>query len=632
MITPTAEFKEPGREIQPYRSPRVYRVILLVVWAASALYMASHLMRGWVPHDEGAFGQAAERVLGGQLPHRDFTELYTGGLSFVHALAFRLLGINLATLRYVLFAAFVAWVPAVYYVASRFGPPIAAGAVTLLCVAWSVPNYAAAVPSWYNLFLATFGIAVTLRYLETPARSWIFAAGLCGGLSFLVKSVGLYFLAGIWLFLLFREQSLHDTDRNESGERSPMFRAMTVTCVFFLVGLLIFLIRQRIEAEEVVHFVVPTAALGFLLVLREFRGIYGNDAQRFSAFAEMVTPFFAGALLPILGFLLRYILGHGVTALMRGVFVIPARRIAGASISPPELLSLLAVVPVAALFAMAAFSGRRFRLIVLPILALSLASVWYFSARNEHVYQAVWFSAANLIPVVILAGVAVLTMRPAIGRKFTVIRQQQFMLLLSVLALCSIVQFPFSASIYFCYVAPLLVLTLFACVSIFERLSKSFLVCGLVFYLLFVVTRITPGFIFEMEESYKPDVQTAPLNLDRAEGLRVPPEEALRYQRLIALVREHATGNFIYAAPDCPEVYFLAGFQNPTRSLFDFLDDSADKNENILRTVETHRVNVVVIDDTPAFSNELPDELREVFERRFPVWRKVDQFEVRWRP
>ena len=135
-----------------------YWLMLFVVWAISVGYMASHLKRGWVPHDEGTLGQSAERVLNGELPHRDFDD-YTGGLTFVHALAFREFGITSASMRIVLFVFFVPWVPAVFYVASRFGSPYSAGAVTLLSVAWSVPNYPGPMPSWYNLFFATFGAA-----------------------------------------------------------------------------------------------------------------------------------------------------------------------------------------------------------------------------------------------------------------------------------------------------------------------------------------------------------------------------------------------------------------------------------------------------------------------------------------
>ncbi len=111
------------------------------------------------------------------------------------------------SLRFCVFLFFLAWLPAVYYIALRFTSAVAAGAITLLAVAWSYPNYPAAMPSWYNLFFATFGAAALLRYLEVRTRRWLFVAGVCGGVSILIKVIGAYYIAGALLFLAFLEQS-----------------------------------------------------------------------------------------------------------------------------------------------------------------------------------------------------------------------------------------------------------------------------------------------------------------------------------------------------------------------------------------------------------------------------------------
>lgn len=76
----------------------------------------------WVADDEGLLGQAAERVLAGELPHRDFAETYTGGLSFLHAAAFRVLDVDLISLRYLLLLSTAVWIPAFYACATRFVP------------------------------------------------------------------------------------------------------------------------------------------------------------------------------------------------------------------------------------------------------------------------------------------------------------------------------------------------------------------------------------------------------------------------------------------------------------------------------------------------------------------------------
>jgi hypothetical protein len=76
-------------------------------------------------------------------------------------------------LRWVLFVFFLSWVPAVFAIAREFCAPWPAAGITVLSVLWSVPNYPAAMPSWYCLFFATFGVLALLRYLCTPHPSQI---------------------------------------------------------------------------------------------------------------------------------------------------------------------------------------------------------------------------------------------------------------------------------------------------------------------------------------------------------------------------------------------------------------------------------------------------------------------------
>ncbi len=93
------------------------------------------------------------------------------------------------------------------------------------------------------------------------------------------------------------------------------------------------------------------------------------------------------------------------------------------------------------------------------------------------------------------------------------------MLLFSVLAMTSLVQFPFSAPIYFCYAAPVLILAANALFALIPTLPTH-LVLGvlMVFYLLFVLWRVTPAFVYNMGFSATPHVQTVLLNLPAGSG------------------------------------------------------------------------------------------------------------------
>ena len=60
-----------------------------------------------------------------EMPHRDFNDRYTGGMTYANAVAFRILGTNLLTLRIVLFALFMFRVPTVFAVAREYSRPVA---------------------------------------------------------------------------------------------------------------------------------------------------------------------------------------------------------------------------------------------------------------------------------------------------------------------------------------------------------------------------------------------------------------------------------------------------------------------------------------------------------------------------
>ncbi len=202
-------------------------IVLGAVLAIAAIYVFARIGSGWVPADDGILSQGALRVMQGQLPHRDFAEIYTGGLGVIHALAFRIFGVSLMSLRLCVFLFFLAWIPAVYYLALRFTSAVAAGLITLTAVVWSYPNYPAAMPSWYNLFFATFGAAALLRYLEVRRARWLFVAGACGGVSLLIKVIGAYYIAAVLLFLAFLEQSDLQSDHETAGTGK---RAIPIAC------------------------------------------------------------------------------------------------------------------------------------------------------------------------------------------------------------------------------------------------------------------------------------------------------------------------------------------------------------------------------------------------------------------
>ena len=65
--------------------------------------MVPFVSRGWWPHDEGLLGQSADAVLRGGVPHIDYEESYSGGLSWLYAGVFKVAGVELLNIRWFLF-------------------------------------------------------------------------------------------------------------------------------------------------------------------------------------------------------------------------------------------------------------------------------------------------------------------------------------------------------------------------------------------------------------------------------------------------------------------------------------------------------------------------------------------------
>ena len=591
--------------------------------------MAKELKRGWVPHDEGTLAHSAERVLYGDVPHRDFDEIYTGGLSYLNAFAFRVFGTKLSSLRYVLYIFFLAWVPSVYYSASRFISPLIAGVVTLLAVAWGLPNYAAAVPSWYNLFFATFGIASVLRYIEIRNRLWLFVAGLCGGISFLFKVSGLFFIAGVLLFFPFANEGAADERLVRPTERN-LYRALLIVSILSYNALLVVFIRKGFSLVSVFYFLVPELAVTVAVLWQEFAS-ESRRGRRFAVLFWDVAVFAVGVAVPVMGFLAPYVAGGFVSQFLYGVFVLPAKRFVFASHSQTPLWFFSGLgadlVVIATIFVIGLRIPR-----VIGSLVFAAVPILLISARMEtHIYRGLWIATWTLVPMVVVLGLIVLLNKSRFGGVDDRRRQQVF-LILSVTGACSLIQFPFAGGIYLCYVAPLLLLAMTAVLSIVRQIPRFAVAGVVVFFLLYAVFEVTPGFVYKMGNTYAPDIQSATFTLPRAGSLLVDAADEEEYSDLSTIILEHARGPYLYCTPDCPEMYFLFGFRNPGRTLFDFFDEPVGRTSRILAALQEHNVNLVVIRQAPSFSSQVPTDLRASLEQEFPNHTATQRFEVRWRP
>jgi hypothetical protein len=601
-------------------------LVLVAVFSISAIYVAAHVGSGWVPADDGILGQSALRVMQGQLPHRDFAEIYTGGLCMIHALAFRLFGVNLISLRICAFLFFLAWVPAVYYIALRFTTPIAAGLITLVAVAWSFPNYPAAMPSWYNLFFATFGAAALLRYLEVPKSRWLFVSGVCGGVSVLIKVTGAYYVAGVLLFLAYYEQQQsepRDDGKSSSRKKSAIsYRVFTTTALLLFLLIVFFVFHARLGGAELYHFVLPATVVVALILQGERSVGVGASVDRLNVLLRLVFPFLVGALSPVFVFLIPYVRSGAVTRFFSGVVASVVARSAGLGVlRPPSIgkigFALIPVALVAAAMYLREFQGK----LVAMAASLALLLVLVKAPTSSGIVSAVWFSVAALTPLVVLAGAAgILQAQKKDGRPK--LQQHRIMLLISLAAMCGLVQYPFSAPIYLCYALPLTLLAAVAIVATAKKQPGTYILAGVAgFYTLFGVSMLVPDHIYELTHRVG---SMSELQLERAGGLNI--EYAPNFVELIHFLQQHSPNGFMFAGNDCPELYFLSGLNNATR------DDGATSPEEALQAVQSDNLNLAVINESPYFpGGAMRPEVRAEIMRKFPHSMRFGIFQVFWK-
>ncbi len=609
-------------------SPRYKWILLFLVWSVSALYVFGIYDRGWIPHDEGTFAQSAERVLMGELPHRDFDEVYTGGLTFLHAIAFKILGPSLISIRVLLLVFFLAFVPTFYAIALRFARPDIAALVTFLGVAWSVPNYFASVPSWYNLFFAIYGTFALTRYIETRLVKWLFLAGLVGGFSILAKIVGLYYVAAAGLFLVFREQNLSKCAVGEPRVISRSYFLLKASGLVLFVGLLIATLRWRLGLMEIFHFVIPQVVICGVLLWNEWQEGHGRFSSRVEKLFTLLWPFGIGTVIPIALFVGAYLWTDSVGDLYRGIFVLPQNRLLNAAFDFPPFLTVITSVPYAALvfvpFSIPPTKSARTWALALIIL---LGCALYFSG-TPLLYYTVWQSARSLGVIAVLAGCLLLVRT----RQCSLIGQdhhQNLFLLLSMTALLGLVQFPFAAPVYFLYVSPFVCLVLSAVVMAQKNMPKPRHFVALLFYLVFAVMWTNP-YVWVIGLAYVPFPAESVLKNQKGQ-LRVNDYDNQLYTELVDLIRRHSNSTYIYAGPDCPEIYFLSGKRNPTRKMFDFLSDSENTPIFVTELLNEKKINLVVVNRKPHFSDPLDPKLSATLKDHFSHSVDVGHFTVRWK-
>jgi hypothetical protein len=199
-----------------------------------------------------------------------------------------------------------------------------------------------------------------------------------------------------------------------------------------------------------------------------------------------------------------------------------------------------------------------------------------------------------------------------------------------VAVLHSLIQFPFAGPNYFFFVSPLVFLAAAVIVGMTGRTPAGIGLVVTGFYLVFSVLEVLPGSKTGLSLLPSNRAPSVAMLLPRV-GLRVTQEQASIYDALIPEVRARAGDNVVWAGPEAPQIYFLGGFRDPTRTFYNFFDAGSRREAGLVQRLEQYGARVIVINRQPAFSAPLPAPLLDSLAAHFPAADSVGPFVVRWK-
>lgn len=202
----------------------------LVALVATVVVVAFHDMFWWAP-DEAVYGYVAERLLAGDVLHRDVQDVHAGYIHFLHAGAFALFGVDLLSLRYPLAAVTVVQAAMIWAVMLPIGRPIAlAGGLAM--AALTFVQFLNPSANWYTLFFAVCCVFVIDR-VPPGTRGRVEILGALVVTAFLFRQLsGVFVAMGVVTWLL------AEASRPGSEGRGWLGRLVLLTTAAGLAGYL----------------------------------------------------------------------------------------------------------------------------------------------------------------------------------------------------------------------------------------------------------------------------------------------------------------------------------------------------------------------------------------------------------
>jgi len=630
-----------GTDWERFSSPWIVALVSIAIALTIGWFS---LDQGWCPLDEGQLGQAAERVYNGELPHRDFDDMYTSGLSFLNGWSFHLWGVGSHSMRWMLFLWFISFVVSVFWLTQRIlgtdadesrsaelahsaTPNLLArwtpGLITILAAAWSIPMYSAAMPSWYNLFFAVWTLCFVLKFMEQGSRRYLLLSGLMIGLSITFKISGLFILAAALLCVLYRNQTKQRALAAEpTATVKRKLNSFSVGVSIALAGASLLSLGFAKHTDwlmQSIHLVIPFAALTLFVLWNEWQIDRTGFWKPLQEVTSDVVALCVGVAVPVAALVLFYVQQGALDEFLHGTFVLPVRRIEFATAPFPQFNSFLFTIPLALLLfprLMGNFYQPQYDK-PFSVVAIVVSVVLFATQNTDFGFVVSFMSFRNLGPILVLGNLLLIL---KLRKTLTPEKTMSLFAMTTIAFFASLIQFPFATPIYFFYSAPLFLVTALATSQFQTVAPRRTLAVVVAFLILFSCFRFhtpLPQLCLTARYQRQPGVA---LDSNRCK-LVVDARLAHVFNGLQEAVVKHSEiGDTIFATPDSPEAAFMTNRKPFNGVMYEFFHKGLYSDlAQLKRDLDQTQVNLVIIKERPEFSDPISDDFREAILEDFEV-------------
>lgn len=552
--------------------PRDYAALiaLAVTLLAALLTLLYFHDRFWLSRDDGYFAHIAERILNGEVLHRDVQALHPGYVYDLNALALYVFGHNLVSLRYPLIASGLIQTFLVFIILLPRGTVIAmAGGFTIVAI--TVVQFFSPSAHWYCLPL--FFLLVLVLGNRTMRGRLELIGCLLMTLFLFRQLTGVFVAMGTLTYLLLEHRVLEH--RGKAGDRA----FARVVIAVMLAGLALYLASKADFFAWIAFGICP------LLILAKSLTMVAIDNRRTAATLGRLALGAAAAVLPLLlyhtihGTLTDWFSDAFVDAIALGEFAYqkvsrygPFLIVAIHNLLHPASAAMVVnglywPVLIFAALALGVLTWMRLNAVApLPLLATFYALVAVHFQAAAYLYFAVGPVFAGLL------WYAGALRRPAFAATAAVLYG--------------------AAALYYHAGQP--ITRSYAGLLAGERVS--------------LVQSAIPGF----------------------GGLHITPSDDATYQALLRVIAEHSEpGDAILGVPAQSELFFLTGRRNPLRySFLPFGIRDADTTAAALKTLAARPPKVVVHVPSLPYNTEHTDKIMDWVRGTYVHYGRIREFEV----